>query len=196
LKADSENVFLSRQNLRRISAEQLRDSLLMVSGTLQPSYSGPPIWPDLPAEVLQANPAFLDDNAEKTKGWYVSKTNQNVRSLFLVQKKTVRVPFMETFDLPENSVSCPRRNESIVAPQALSLLNGPMAVQAARDLAKRVEREAGAEAERQVERVFALTLQRSPDKSERRACLELLRTRNLAELCRAMLNVNEFVYVD
>ena len=71
------------------------------------------MWPDLPPEVLQANPAFLDDNAEKTKGWYPSpKNEQNVRSIYLVQKRTVRVPFMETFDLPENSASCARRNES------------------------------------------------------------------------------------
>jgi hypothetical protein len=70
---------------------------------------GPPAWPELPADVLQANPAFLDDNAEKTKGWYPSPPDRrSVRSLFLVQKRTVKVPFLETFDLPDNSTSCPR----------------------------------------------------------------------------------------
>jgi mono/diheme cytochrome c family protein len=110
---DPENEWLSRQNPRRLSAEQLRDALLAVSGSLKLEHAGgSPIWPDLPPEILQANPAFLDDNETKTKGWYPSpKTNQNVRSVFLIQKRTVRVPFMETFDLPENSVSCARRNE-------------------------------------------------------------------------------------
>jgi mono/diheme cytochrome c family protein len=195
---DSENILLSHQNIRRLSAEQLRDSLLAVSGTLKLDHpGGPPIWPDLPAEILQANPAFLDDNAEKTKGWYPSpRTNQNVRSIYLIQKKTVRLPFMETFDMPENSVSCARRNESIVAPQALSLLNSSITLEAARALAERVQRDVGNDATKQVERAFALTLQREPDKSERHACLELLQQRSLAELCRALLNVNEFIYVD
>jgi hypothetical protein len=188
----------SRQSIRRLTAEQLRDALLAVSGILKLDHTGgPPIWPDLPAEILQANPAFLDDNSEKTKGWYPSpKTNQHVRSIYLIQKKTVRVPFMETFDMPENSVSCARRIESIVAPQALSLLNSSLTVEAARALAERAQREAGAEPAKQVERAFALTLQREPDKNERSACQELLQQRSLAELCRALLNVNEFVYVD
>src|ERR1043166_4329703 len=170
VERDSENSLLSHQNIRRLSAEQLRDALLAVSGTLQLNHNGgPPIWPDLPAEILQANPAFLDDNAEKTKAWYPSpKTNQNVRSVYLIQKKTVRVPFMETFDLPENSISCGRRTESIVAPQALSLLNSSLSVEAARALAARVEKEAGSDVAKQVERAFLLSLQRAPDKDERR----------------------------
>jgi mono/diheme cytochrome c family protein len=188
----------SHQNIRRLSAEQLRDALLAVSGLLKLEHAGgPPVWPDLPPEILQANPAFLDDNETKTKGWYPSpKTNQNVRSVFLIQKRTVRVPFLETFDLPENSVSCARRNESIVAPQALSLLNSSLTVEASRALAGRVQREAGEDLAKQVNRAFALALQRAPAPDERRACMELVRQRSLAELCRALLNLNEFIYVD
>ena len=195
---DPENTLLWRQNIRRLSAEQLRDSLLAVSGTLKLDHAGgPPIWPELPPEILQANPAFLDDNAEKTKAWYPSpKTNQTVRSLYLIQKKTVRVPFMETFDLPENSISCARRTESIVAPQALSLLNSALTIEASGALAERVAREAGEDKGKQIVRLFDLTQQRSPAKEELAACFQLLEQRNLTELCRALLNVNEFVYVD
>jgi hypothetical protein len=194
---DRDNHLLWRQNLRRLTAEQLRDSLLVVSGTLQERRGGPPVWPELPAEILQANPAFLDDNAEKTKGWYPSPPGErNVRSIYLVQKRTVRVPFMETFDLPENSVSCARRSQSVVPPQAHSLLNGPLAIQAARDLAARVQRRAPDDSSRQVEAAFSLALQRKPNSDEHRACVALLRSRNLTELCRALLNLNEFIYVD
>lgn len=129
---------------RRLSAEQLRDSMLYVSGLLKEKDGGPPVWPALPAEVLKANPAFLDDNETKTKGWYPSPAEQqNVRSIYLVQKRTVRVTFMETFDLPENSVSCPRRNVSTVAPQALTLLNNSLTIDCSRAFAARVEKEAG-----------------------------------------------------
>lgn len=182
---------------RRLSAEQLRDSLLAVSGLLTNKAGGPPVWPELPPEILQANPAFLDDNAEKTKGWYPSpKTEQYVRSIFLVQKRTVRVPFMETFDQPENSASCARRNESTVAPQALSLLNSPIAVEAARSFSRRVQSEAGNNPSRQIERAFQLALQRRPERSELEACLRMAQQRSLTEVCRALLNLNEFIYVD
>jgi hypothetical protein len=197
-EVDRDNRLLWRQNIRRLTAEQLRDALLAVSGSLNVAHAGgPPIWPELPPEILQANPAFLDDNATKTKGWYPSpKTNQNVRSVYLIQKKTVRVPFMETFDMPENSVSCGRRTESTVAPQALSLLNGALAIEAAQALAKRVQDEAGADPAAQVQRAFAFALQRSPARDELRACVELIKQRSLVEFCRALLNINEFFYID
>jgi hypothetical protein len=182
---------------RRLSAEQLRDSLLCVSGLLTAKCDGPPIWPDLPADVLTSNPAFLDDNAEKTKGWYPSpKPEQYCRTLFLVQKRNTRVPLLESFDLPDNSTPCARREVSTVAPQALMLLNSPLAAEAARAFAKRVETEAGTNATRQVQRAFELALQRAPDDHELQMCLQLLSERSLAELCRALMNLNEFAYVD
>ena len=96
---------------RRLSAEQLRDSLLFVSGLLTAKADGPPIWPDLPPEVLDSNPAFLDDNPEKTKGWYPSpKPDQYCRSLFLVQKRNTRVPLLGVVRLAgQLDVLCPPR---------------------------------------------------------------------------------------
>ncbi len=195
--ADGDNRLLWRQNLRRLTAEQLRDAMIAVSGGLQLRAGGPPIWPELPAEVLQANPAFLDDNPEKTKGWYPSpRAERSVRSFQLVQKRTVRVPFLETFDLPENSTSCPLRTVSIVAPQALSLLNGAEALEAAEAFAERVRSEAGQDRTLQVQRAFAHALQRAPQIAEQSAAERYLATASLIEFCRALLNINEFAYVD
>ncbi|HET6407030.1 MAG TPA: DUF1553 domain-containing protein, partial [Chthoniobacteraceae bacterium] len=182
---------------RRVTAEMLRDSILAVSGKLLPTDSGAPVWPELPAEVLKANPAFLDDNAEKTKGWYPSPADKaSVRSVFLVQKRTVRVPMLETFDQPENANSCARRNVSTVAPQALTLLNSPFAIDAANALAARIQAEAGDDAGKQVDRAFALIVQRAPAADEREACVQFRQNRSLGELSRTLLNLNEFVYVD
>jgi mono/diheme cytochrome c family protein len=189
--------YRERAALRRLSAEQLRDAMLATAGRLVPSGGGPPVWPELPAEVLQANPAFLDDNAERTKGWYPSPPDrQGVRTLYLIQKRTVRVPFLEAFDLPENNVSCPRRPRSTVAPQALSLLNSPFALQTAAGFAERVEREAGPGPEDRIARAFALAFQRAPTITELARCRAFLAEAPLVELCRALLNVNEFVYLD
>jgi len=182
---------------RRLSAEQLRDSLLLVSGLLTNKDSGPPVWPDLPPEVLASNPSFMDDNKEKTKGWYPSpKADQYCRTLFLIQKRNTRVPLLETFDLPENSTSCACRQVSTVAPQALALLNGPLSADAARAFADRVQREAGDEPSSHIRHAFELALQRAPDAAEAEACEQFLAERSLIELCRALLNLNEFVYID
>jgi hypothetical protein len=196
-KLDAENHLLWRQNLRRLSAEELRDSLLAIGGSLHERDGGPAVWPKLPQNLLLANPALLDDNQEKTKGWYPTATgDRDVRSIFLIQKRTVKVPFMETFDLPENATSCPRRNQSIVAPQALTLLNSDLVTEQSRAMAARVEQEAGKETGAQIDRACALAIQRPPTAGEKRSCAALLKNRSLPELCRALLNLNEFIYVD
>lgn len=185
------------QKPRRLTAEALRDAMLATAGKLAPQEGGPPIWPELPDEVLKANPAFLDDNAEKTKGWYTSPHEKTaVRSIYLIQKRSVRTPLMEAFDLPENSLSCPRRNVSTVAPQALMLMNGAFAAEMAVEFAKRVEAEAGDDIGTQTERAFMLAFQRSPDFDEKAMCAQFRERRTLAELCRALLNANEFAYFD
>ena len=189
-------VFGTRQP-QRLSAEQLRDALLFVSGLLNHKTGGPPVWPDLPQEVLDANPAFLDDNSLKIKGWYPSPPSEvYARSIFLVQKRNTRVPILETFDLPDNSTPCARRSVSTVAPQAFTLLNSPLAVEAARAVADRVRREVGAEPDRQIKWAYAIALQRAPREPELIACSALLKQRSLSELCRVLLNLNEFVYID
>jgi hypothetical protein len=194
---DPDNTLYWRQNMRRHTAEQLRDAILFVSGRLNGKAGGGPVWPELPAEVLQANPAFLDDNAEKTKGWYPSPAaEQDARSVYLIQKRTVRLPFMEAFDLPSNESSCARRQESIVAPQAFTLLNSSLAINAAESFAARLEGDGDGDISAAVERAFELAFQRAPSAPERAACERLARERGLTELCRALLNVNEFIYVD
>lgn len=183
-----------RKGLKRLTAEQLRDSVLFVSGQLLPTVGGPPIWPELPPDVLQANPALLDDNAEKTKGWYPSPTEQqSVRSIYWVQKRTVPIPYMETFDLPENSVSCGRRLQSIVAPQALAMINGNMIESASIAFADRIDQ---ADPTDQVRQLYNFSLQRPPSPAELDACLEHLDQHGLIATARVILNLNEFVFLD
>lgn len=162
----------------------------------QPLTRPAPVWPELPPEILQANPAFLDDNATKTKGWYPSPASaQYGRSLYLVQKRTVRIPLLETLDLPENSVSCARRESSIVAPQVLSLLNGDLAVTAAETLAGRIAAEADGDAALAVQAAFHQAFQRAPSDEEQRLAQRFVTEHSLTELCRALLNANELMFV-
>ena len=176
------------RKLRRLSAEQLRDVVLQTTGQLQHRNGGPPVWPVLSDDVLRSNPAVLDDNETKTKGWYPSpESHQTVRSLYLVQKRTVRVPWMESFDLPENTVSCARRDASIVPSQALALLNADWVAQASGLLARRIEK---------ITDAYRAILGRDPSETEHRMCQEYLgQGRSFQELVLVLVNSNELAFV-
>jgi hypothetical protein len=184
-----------RVGLKRLKAEELRDAVLLVSGQLQHRAGGPPVWPKLSDDILQANPAVLDDNETKTKGWYPSPPSlQTARSIYLIQKRTLRLPWLETFDLPENTVSCPKRDTSIVAPQALALLNGEMNVSASQALANKVKATHTTLAA-QIEGLFQAVLARNPSAAEHKLSEAFLVNRDLTELANVLLNSNEFVFV-
>jgi mono/diheme cytochrome c family protein len=216
-RLDPENRLLARQSVRRIDAETLRDSLLVVSGLLNESGSTRPVWPPMSDELRKAQPAILEsekgDDGGRMQGWYSDPIEQtNVRSLYLIRKRCLPIPFLQAFDLPDTTVSCARRDSTIVAPQALMLLNSDDVVRYAEAFAKRVADRAGNDPARQVEFAFQQALGRSPDHEELSLSVEHLRrsteatnrqkdiekTSNevLVDFCRALFNLNEFAFVD
>jgi hypothetical protein len=198
--ADPENRLLWRQNPRRLDAEATRDALLAVSGTLLPKDSGPPVWPAVPQHLLDAQPGILETKSDKSardrmQEWYTDPLEKaDVRSIFLVQKRVLTLPFLQPFDLPDLNVSCGRRDVTTVAPQALQLLNSAFSERMALAFAARVEREAGEEA--RIDRAVWLALGRPPSEAERRRSLDFIHRHRLVDFCRVLLNINEFVYVD
>jgi hypothetical protein len=191
LAADPENDYLSRYRRTRLDGEAIRDALLAASGTLSPTVGGPPVFPELPAELTRL----------LTKGdvWPVSRTaeERSRRSLYVFIRRNLRYPFFEAFDRPDTNASCPRRSVTTIAPQALTLLNSRLAADAAEALSRRVERESGPDSDARIRRAFRLTFARDPDPAElldARAFLD--RDPALAHLCLALMNANEFVYID
>jgi hypothetical protein len=214
--ADPDNRLLWKQSMRRLDAETLRDSMLFVSGLLKPVADGNPRWPEVPGELLSAQPSILEaqknDDDGRMQGWYTDPVEQtDVRSLFLIRKRSLPVPFLQTFDLPDTTVSCARRDSTVVAPQALMLLNSPEAFRFCDAFASRVSADTY-DRESAVTAVFRFALQRAPDDDEQMMCHELLNRhaqgyagtlsqdeaehRARRDLCRAVLNLNEFAYVD
>ena len=125
--------------------------------------------------------------------------DRNRRSLYVFIRRNLRYPFFEAFDRPDTNASCPSRAVTTIAPQALTLLNSRLANDAAQGLAARVRREAGTDPAAQADRAYRLVFARPPDTEERRLAREFLAGGNaaaLASYCRALLNANEFVYVD
>ncbi len=213
-RVDPENRLLWRQEVRRLDAEGLRDALLAVSGRLLPVASGPPRWPVVEEQVLESQPAIYEarhgGDGGRLQDWYADKPEAaDVRSVFLIQKRSVPVPLLAPFDLPDTTTSCARRSTTTVAPQALTLLNNPDSIRLAVAFADRVAQAAGPEPAARVALAFRLALAREPDADERAMACELLDRharlhaadprpghRALVDLCRAILNLNEFLFLD
>jgi hypothetical protein len=183
---DPDNELLSRQNRRRLEGEAVRDSLLAVSGKLNPKMGGPGVvLPELSKPAGGSKPvAVTKDRSEYDR-----------RSIYLFSRRNLRYAFLEVFDLPDSNLSCPKRERSTTAPQALALLNSPEAITAAKAFAQRVEKEAKSETER-IDRAYRLALGRPPAAKEQERAAAFLKESPLSELCRALVNLNEFVYLD
>jgi hypothetical protein len=163
--------------------------MLAVGGRLNPRAGGPsvivPIDPSL--VKLLYNPAQWRPDADPKQ--------YDRRSIYLFVKRNMRLPFLEVFDSPDTLLSCARREQSTHAPQALELMNGDFSNAMARAFAERVEREAGADRGRQVDRAFALALGRAPDAAERKAALRYLKDGPLSEFALSLFLVNDFLYL-
>src|SRR5262249_43191101 len=108
-KVDPENRLLWRQNPRRVESEILRDSILAVSGTLNPEMYGPAFKPPIAEEAIQArnvtNPYPKDaKDAEATRR----------RTVYMFHKRVVQYPLMQVFDGPDAQASCGRRENTTV----------------------------------------------------------------------------------
>jgi hypothetical protein len=193
-KLDPENTLYWRMNRRRLDGESLRDAILSVAGILSTKEQGPSIFPELPAEV-------------KAGSWTVSPevAERNRRSIYVYVKRNLRYPLFSAFDAPDRNEACSRRFETTTAPQALMLLNEKIYVDRAKQFGERVGREAGQSADERIERAYLLAFTRQPTSEERSAAKRFLEVQTkkaggeaeaFADFCHALLNLNEFVYVD
>ncbi len=182
--SDPDNRLLWRMNRLRLEGEIIRDSLLAVSGRLNLKLGGPGVFPPIPADALKGS-----------KGWNTSADprEHDRRSLYIFAKRNLRFPFLEVFDAPDSNLTCPERGRSTTAPQSLTLLNAEEVLVASRTVTARVEREAKEPRER-VSLAYRLILGRQPTEREQTVAAQFLAQSPLNEFCRALFNLNEFVY--
>jgi hypothetical protein len=212
-RADPENERFSRFPYRRLEVETIRDSMLFASGQLRRTMHGPSVHLAIQKEALAGSsdpattwPAFDEPQAAR-------------RTVYAFVKRSIVVPMLEVLDLCDTTRSAERRNVTVVPTQALTLLNGDEVNRQSRRLADRLEREARADPRAQIDRAFRLTLARPPSDTEQSELLAFLsresktieneaqstgspsaiercRHEALVRLCRAIFNLNEFVYSD
>ena len=194
-KLDPENTLLSRMPLVRLNAEALYDTLLLVSGRLDETRFGPP-------DTVTVRPDGLVTPVGTARGWR--------RLVYVRQARKQIVTHLENFDFPQMNPNCIERRDSIVAPQALHLMNNGMVYQLAEQFASRVLGEVGTNPAKQVERVYWRALSRAPTDEERQIGVEALNqlagnwAKNpteaprhaLTAYCHAIMNSAGFLYVD
>jgi hypothetical protein len=188
--ADPQNRLWGRMTPRRLDGEAIRDALLSISGELSQRRGGPGVRPPLPQELVSTllkNQWDVSPNAE----------DHRRRSVYLFVRRNLRYPLFDVFDRPDTLASCEQRQRSTVAPQALALLNSELTVSLSAKMAARIAARHDRPAD-QVTAVYQLAFGRPPSVEEAAWCADFLhdQPRGLAELCLALVNSNEFVYVD
>jgi mono/diheme cytochrome c family protein len=210
LAADPLNDGWWRFDMRRLSAEEMRDSIHVASGAFNPKMFGPGVFPEIPQEVLAGQ-------SVPGQGWGRSSPRQQARrSIYAHVKRSLLVPILADFDFADTDTSCPVRFTTTQPTQALGMLNGGFLHAQAKVFAERVRREVEARASDAgpsatspaalVRRALEIALVREPRPEEIAAGVALIDTlettdgvapgRALELYCLTVLNLNEFAYLD
>jgi hypothetical protein len=201
LAKDPENDLFWRFDMRRLSAEEIRDSILAVNGSLNlKKMYGPSVFVPIPAEVLagQSMPG---------SGWGKSSPEDEVRrSVYIHVKRSLAVPLLASFDVPDTDASCSVRFATTQPTQALGMINSKFLNDQAKVFADLAGKQAGDDRAAQVKLVLRRTLQREPTARETERGVKFLQmmraehqlddTGALRYFCLLALNLNEFMYLD
>jgi len=203
---DPDNALYWHYPRHRLSSERIRDAWLAASGQLNEAMYGPGVRPELPP------------NFGGAANWKVSENpaDRARRSVYIYAKRNLPYPMMQAFDFPDMHESCGCRTQTVIAPQALLLLNSELVVDAAARLAERVRSDADtADPYAAIRQLWRTAYGRDPSEKELRKANEFLGQQQAAlaketeggaaaeaessawtDLCHAVLNSNEFLYVE
>jgi len=182
---DSGSRLLWRFPPRRVEAEVLRDATLFVAGTLDSAMGGPSFR--------------IHSNKKRYEGWKVVDNAGPAtwrRMIYQERMRGIDDQMFTAFDRPECGQVSPKRTMSTTPLQALNLFNGEFVLAQAEKLAARVKREAGAELSAQIDRLFELVYGRRPAGREVESARSLAAQDGLSELCRVLLNTNEYAFIE
>jgi hypothetical protein len=184
--------------MRRLSAEEIRDSILAVCGNLNTAMEGPGVFPTIPAEVLAGQ-------SVPGSGWGKSSPEEEARrSVYIHVKRSLLTPVLESFDVAETDRSTPNRFASTQPTQALAMLNGTFLNHQAEIFAARLKKDAGDDTSKQVALAIRLVAGRDATQSDLDRGTNLISSLKaklgpegaLKSFCLVALNLNEFLYVD
>ena len=184
---DPENRYLWRFRTQRLEAEIVRDTIMAVSGGIDLTVGGPPVFPYVPEEILRSQLHGIWRN--HPDGPHVWR-----RSIYVYARRSLGFPFFETFDLPDQNVTAAARNVSTVPTQALTLLNNPFVLGQAQLFADRLGQSAPDDVAKQIDLAYRIALTRPPTDEEAAVAMDLVERQSVVDFAHVMLNLNEFLY--
>ncbi len=187
-RVDSENHYLWRMNRSRLDAESVRDAVLRVTGKLDQTMGGPSI------KQFRQSPGIHRTPKVEYQAFDVDSPGSYRRSVYRFVFRTLPDPFLDTLDCPDASQFTPVRSSSVTALQALALLNDRFMVRQSEHFATRVSL-AGTDLGKQIERAYLLALGRPPTLDETTRLAAYVKKHGMANVCRLILNSNEFMFV-
>ena len=193
-KIDPDNHLFGRNNMRRLEAESIRDSLLMISGKMDPSIGGPSI-----------------PVTENNEGKPVLSSENGKRSIFVQVQRRLPLNILATFDQPVMTPNCNKRTNTTVATQALWFMNDNESLKISETLATSIMSES-TDLTKQLNRLFIKLFAQKPTPEELRSCMDYLQAQSerlakqkadknpdhlaMASLCQALFASNRFLFVD
>ena len=185
-RTDADSRLLWRFPPRRLSAEEIRDSILQVAGVLDPHMGGP--------GFRLYN--YLNDNVSTYVPLDTHGPETFRRSIYHQQARAMHVDVLTDFDAPDCAFSVAKRVVTTTPLQALTLFNHSFTVDMAHALAKRLAQEAGGDSRAQLSRAYTLAFGRGAESAELDEAAMLVERYGMRAFCRALLNANEFVYLE
>jgi Protein of unknown function (DUF1549)/Protein of unknown function (DUF1553) len=216
VERDVANKLLWHARRVRLEGEAIRDTMLELAGQLNDEMYGPSARPELPSGIAPKL-AWKPD---------AQPAQRNRRSIYVIAKRNLRYPLLDIFDLPDMHNSCPQRSTTTTAPQALALLNSEFALLQSQHWSGRLLGEHGADLSALVRAAYAEAFARPANEEQLRAAREFLdrqaetiaksgeatalatlpspmpswldpaQAAAIVDFCHALLNSNEFLYID
>ena len=187
-QADPDNRLLWRMNRTRLDAESIRDAILQVTGKLDRKMGGPSV------KQFNMSPGIHVTPNVDYVGFDIDNPANYRRAVYRFVFRTLPDPFLEAMDCPDASQQAPVRSSSVTALQALAMLNDKFIVRQSEHLAERLQREAKTPRE-QIRLLYSLTLHREPTAKEIELMMNHAAKFGLPNVCRIVLNCNEFLFV-
>jgi Protein of unknown function (DUF1549)/Protein of unknown function (DUF1553) len=197
LQKDPANHYYARFPRQRLTGEKLRDAMLFATGRLSVKMGGPSVHLALPPEIAIT---LLENQRQVT----ADASEHDRRSIYVHARRNLRYPLFDAFDRPDALVSCARRSESTIAPQALMLFNSSVSHSLAQSLAE-ITLLGGSEPDAIITEATWRCLSRAPTVMELNLGRHFLESQTaetstfsdaVADYCLALLNTNAFSYID
>jgi hypothetical protein len=179
---------LDRFPTTRMQAETIWDNMLVVSGKLNRKMYGRSVFPPINDDLVKSKRNAFWEKEKKERDWMR-------RGIYVAIKRTIHFPFFDVFNGTNSAASVGQRENTVVSPQALALMNGEIPRKLSSAFHQRLVRECGDDTEKIIDRAWLLAYGRPVMENEKQLTLRFLGDTDMITWCHALFNSNEFLYI-